>query len=449
MQEFDFDLSYDLQAEKLQPQAQTTAQHAQPAAQQLQPPSLLQHRQLPACPDSPHLAHSPSHGAQDSINALGLDSPDSYLDGLHTRSIQQHALHPTARLAARSVQQPAPDPVTGAASTSVQHQAQPAAQSLQGIQSRCAKLIQQLDEAVLEPCQPMTYAQAVHLTESEANEGRPAQSAATAALLASAAALAQQLPRQLLSKPPMPQHTTRADVSRFAPSQARPALSGPAQQAGQQLQEHLMQYQGLMMGGYAVSGAASALQVAPAPYQRMLSLKTVLAQRLQANKPTDPASLLEEAGWQPYLQQSKKARLSHDATDMLPRRHLGTDSSSQAEEDSNLRANGPYVAAASLPTQTGAQQQAAFQGDGTVQMLTDRGHQLPYHHHPAGGSRVQHTGLRDPLMLAVQTSVPVASTMPLQRPSLSCSELLPQSPMSLKQNVHPFFQVPDPALGSL
>ncbi|KAL0018664.1 hypothetical protein WJX79_000939 [Trebouxia sp. C0005] len=54
---------------------------------------------------------------------------------------------------------------------------------------------------------------------------------------------------------------------------------------------------------HRTSAKPAALQRPAPPYRRMQSLKSVLAARLQAGTrlPTDPASLLEEAGWQSHL----------------------------------------------------------------------------------------------------------------------------------------------------
>lgn len=275
LQDFNFDLSYDLQAEELHRNTQIPAQNAQPSGA-----ALPLHARIPACPDSPHLLHSPSHGARESINALGLDSPDPFLDHLHTRTVQRHA--------------------------------QPPVQTLNDIASRCAKLAQQLTHTSLEPPQASTtQAETAQPVVPRGTKQSPPQCAAMP--IASAAASAQQLSRPRLSKPPLPQRTHGADLSRSAPSQAQPRMLGSAKQAGQQLQKHLIQYRGVLVGGYAMGAETHALQAAALPYQRMLSLKTVLSQRLQAGQPIDPTSLLEEAGWKPCLQQPKKASLQHNA----------------------------------------------------------------------------------------------------------------------------------------
>ncbi len=249
LQETNFGTVHDLQAND---------QTAPPARSQVSTPPYA--KQLPSCTVSPSAFCSPPQATREDINALGLDSPDSFLDQLHRTSAKPVAL--------------------------------------QVIAARCRTLLTQL---------PDTSAAQQHATTSQhlgADHIRKARHADSGAVLASAAEVAKPVSRKLVPDPPPQQHLP-GRLSRFIDSQqTAPQVSqSPSRQAAYQLAAYLAQHKDVIVGGYAVALQDRQLQRPAPPYRRMQSLKSVLAARLQAGTslPTDPASLLEEAGWQPHL----------------------------------------------------------------------------------------------------------------------------------------------------
>lgn len=219
------------------------------------------------------------------------------------------------------------------------------------------------------------------------------------------------------------------------------------------------------MGGYEMDADTRALKTAAPPYQRMLSLKTVLAQRLQANQPIDTAALLKEAGWQIGVQQSK-ASMPHVAVGVKGLNHnpdsQSTATYSQAKIDRVLRRShvtpGNLSALAdSLSKHSVEQWQAALRPDGSVQVLSRQGHALtPVHtasavQQKANSLSTQHIAAANPQcpeMLAIKTSMPVTTALPMHQDPLRCSELLPHSfvsPRLSSPKVHPYFQVVNPS----
>ena len=221
-------------------------------------------------------------------------------------------------------------------------------------------------------------------------------------------------------------------------------MLGPAKQAGQQLQAHLTQYRGVLVGGYTMNAETHALEAAVPPYKRMLSLKSVLSHRLQAGQATDPILLLEEAGWKPCLQQSKKASLPHitaGASALLSSEmNHSAKPHSQHARDAAARC-GCNASDACCALAGGMPTPPAQSCEQTVQELQPGVlRSSPPYVAPSGTQ-----------MLAVQTSVPMAIAVPMEGQSLSCSEHLVQSlgsqfPCSLEvpPEVHPYFQVSAP-----
>ena len=249
LQETNFGSVHDLQAND---------QTAPPARSQVSTPPYA--KQLPSCTVSPSAFCSPPQATREDINALGLDSPDSFLDQLHRTSAKPVAL--------------------------------------QVIAARCRTLLSQL---------PDTSAAQQHATTSQhpgADHISKARQADSGAVLASAAEVAQPVSRKLVTDPPPQQHLPTR-LSNFIDTQqtAQQVSRSPSRQAAYQLAAYLAQHKDVVVGGYAVALQDRQLQRPAPPYRRMQSLKSVLAARLQAGTslPTDPASLLEEAGWQPHL----------------------------------------------------------------------------------------------------------------------------------------------------
>lgn len=237
---------------------QANDQTARPARSQVSTPPYA--KQLPPCTVSPSAFCSPPPATREDINALGLDSPDSFLDQLHRTSAKPVAL--------------------------------------QVIAARCRTLLSQL---------PDTSAAQQHATTSQhpgADHIRKARHADSGAVLASAAEVAKPASRKLVTDPPAQQHLP-GRLSNFMDTQqiAQQVSLSPSKQAAYQLAAYLAQHKDVIVGGYAVALQDRQLQKPVPPYRRMQSLKSVLAARLQAGitLPTDPASLLEEAGWQPHL----------------------------------------------------------------------------------------------------------------------------------------------------
>lgn len=249
LQETNFGSVHDLQAND---------QTAPPARSQVSTPPYA--KQLPPCTISPSAFCSPPPATREDINALGLDSPDSFLDQLHRTSAKPVAL--------------------------------------QVIAARCRTLLTQL---------PDSSAAQQHATTSQhpgADPIRKARHADSGAVLASAAEVAKPASRKLVTDPLSQQHLP-GRLSNFIDTQqaAQQVSQSPSRQAAYQLATYLAQHKDVIVGGYAVALQDRQLQRPAPPYRRMQSLKSVLAARLQAGTslPTDPASLLEEAGWQPHL----------------------------------------------------------------------------------------------------------------------------------------------------
>ncbi|DBB14181.1 TPA: hypothetical protein ACH3X3_001130 [Trebouxia sp. C0006] len=237
---------------------QANDQTAPPARSQVSTPPYA--KQLPLCTVSPSAFCSPPPATREDINALGLDSPDSFLDQLHRTSAKPVAL--------------------------------------QVIAARCRTLLTQLPDA---------SAAQQHATTSQqpgVDHVSKARHADSGAVLASAADVVKPASKKLMNDPPAQQHLP-GRLSNFTDTQqAAPQVSqSPSRQAAYQLAAYLAQHKDVIVGGYAVALQDRQLQKPAPSYRRMQSLKSVLAARLQAGTslPTDPASLLEEAGWQPHL----------------------------------------------------------------------------------------------------------------------------------------------------
>lgn len=336
---------------------------------------------------------------------------------------------------------------------------------MQGIKSRCEKLKRLLDNSSLDSCQTgIVQAQAAQLTRGTQSKHDSPRSTLTSAIAAVPVAPAsdpvQRLPKQLLSKPAQHQPTYATDATRLSSSHVQPTTLASATQAGQQLQEQLAQYQGMIMGGYTVQADTNQLQVAAPPYQRMLSLKSVLAQRLQANQSTDAASLLQEAGWQSALQQNQQKCVPeagtntalHKPADQGPLMH------NQAKVHGILRHTQNTQCLKSLGDSLCKgdvrQKQAALQADGSLKVL-QQGHQQAIHQeaapvqHPNNDLGGSHAVIACPphaQMLAAQDPVPVMTALPLHSKLLNCSGTQSQSlgtHLADLPQVHPYFQVSD------
>ena len=249
LQETNFGSLHDLQANE---------QTAPASRSQISTPPHA--KQLPPCTVSPSPFCSPPQATREDINALGLDSPDSFLDQLHRTSTRP-------------------------------------ASSLHIIACRCRTILGQLSD----PSAQHQHSVAGH--NPIADHPNKARMAESGAVLASAGEVAHPASRRA-SPHTQQQGNLSGRLSRFADTQqAQPFPMAPAKQAAHQLAGYLAQHKQCIVGGYAVDPSGRQLQMPAPPYRPMKSLKSVLASRLQAggSLPTDPTSLLEEAGWHTHL----------------------------------------------------------------------------------------------------------------------------------------------------
>ena len=242
-------------------------------------------KQLPPCTISPSAFCSPPQATREDINALGLDSPDSFLDQLHRTSAR-----PSARQS-----------------------------SLQVIAGRCCKILGQLPQVPAGALQHAGPSQ-----RSAPDSRRTARNAESGAVLASACDAPKPASRGLQTDPLQQQQSSLPGRrSRFAETQpVQQHHQASARQNVQQLAGFLAQYKPVIVAGYAVDSQSGQLQRPAPPHRPMKSLKSVQFRRMQAGLPTDPASLLEEAGWQLHLQQSyachQKGSSAFDAQTRIP-----------------------------------------------------------------------------------------------------------------------------------
>lgn len=247
LQETNFGSLHDLQANQ-----QTTSRPRTST-----PPHL---KQRPPCTVSPPAFASPPQAIREDINALGLDSPDSFLDDLH-----------------RSAAQPP--------------------SSLQAISSRCRSIIGQLADPTACPAQQEAGATPCEPPSSRAGDDN------SGAMLASSG----DGPRFASLQPGAAQQLAAPGrLSRFAgasPAQAEAGPASPARQVVQQLQSFLAPCKHVLVGGYDWALQPGQIQQPAPPYKPMKALKSVLGPKLQAGNVTslDIGWLLQEAGWPPQL----------------------------------------------------------------------------------------------------------------------------------------------------
>lgn len=262
LQETNFGSLHDLQAN----QQATSSPHTStvPHSKQLSPGAV-----------SSLAFASPPHATREDINALGLDSPDSFLDHLHRSSARPPS-------------------------------------SLQAITSRCRSIIGQLAD----PLASTNQQQAAPSTLQCEGPSRHGNSGAVLASSDDGARLASRSPPAEGAQ--QQQQAVPGRLSRFAEAstaQAKAFADSPARQVVQQLQSFLAPYKKMIVGGYGMTSQAGHLHKAALPYKPMKALKSVLGLRLQAGNVTslDINRLLQEADWPPHLQPSS----SHMPTPML------------------------------------------------------------------------------------------------------------------------------------
>ena len=217
---------------------------------------------------SPLAFASPPQATREDINALGLDSPDSFLDHLHRSSARPPS-------------------------------------SLQAITSRCRSIISQLAD----PAASTAQQQAAYAYNGNLHRDKPSSRARhddSGAVLASSGD-ALRLASCRLSAEAAQQQAALGRLSRFAEAAPAPAEAypgSPARQVVQQLQSFLAPYKHVLVGGYDVASQTGQLQEPAPPYKPMKALKSVLGPRLQAGNVTslDVGWLLQEAGWPPQVQ---------------------------------------------------------------------------------------------------------------------------------------------------
>ena len=252
MQETNFSWLHNVQAN----QQATSSPHTSRAPHPKQPsPSAV----------SPLAFTSPPHATREDINALGLDSPDSFLDHLHKNSARPRS-------------------------------------SLHAITSRCRSIIGQLADPVA-PAPQQQPAPSTLQCEGVSSQARHGNSGAVLASTQDAARLAS---LNLPAEGAQQQQAVPGRLSRFAEAstaQAKAFADSPARQVVQQLQSFLAPYKQVIVGGYGVTSHTGNLQKLPPPYKPMKALKSVLGLRLQAGNVTslDIGRLLREADW-PHLQ---------------------------------------------------------------------------------------------------------------------------------------------------
>lgn len=270
-------------------------------------------KQRPSCTVPPPAFASPLPATREDIDALGLDSPDSFLDHLH-----------------RSVAQPP--------------------SSLQAISARCRSIIGQL--ADLTACTAQQQAAPAPLVPCCKAPSSRAGVGNSGAVLASSGDRS----RVALHQPAAAQQQAApGSLSRFAEAshaQAEAGPSSPAQQIVQQLQSFLAAYKHVVVGGYDVALQPGQIQLPTPPYKPIKSLKSVLGPKLQAGNVTslDIDALLQEAGWPPHVHPP----LSHKSSPLLTSQPA---SSAGAGTESSLQPLAAHVT--SLPQQIPAISQRA------------------------------------------------------------------------------------------
>ncbi|KAL3156624.1 hypothetical protein ABBQ38_000910 [Trebouxia sp. C0009 RCD-2024] len=236
-------------------------------------------KQRPSCTVPPPAFASPPPATREDIDALGLDSPDSFLDHLH-----------------RSAAQPP--------------------SSLQTISARCRSIIGQLADltactaqqqaAVAAPAPPVPCCKAPSSRAGDGNSDVVLASSGDRSRVAAQHPAAAQ------------QQAAPGRLSRFAEAshaQAEAGPSSPARQVVQQLQSFLASYKHVLVGGYDVALQPGQIQLPAPPYKPMKSLKSVLGPKLQAGNVTslDVDGLLQEAGWPPHVH----LQVSHKSSPLL------------------------------------------------------------------------------------------------------------------------------------
>ena len=252
LQETNFGWLHNLQAS----QQATSSPHTStvPRSKQLSPSAV-----------SPLVFASPPPATREDINALGLDSPDSFLDHLHRSSARPRS-------------------------------------SLHAITSQCRSIIGQLAD----PIAPTAQQQAAPSTLQCAGPSSQARHGNSGAVLASAQDGASLASLSLPAQGGQQQQAVPGRLSRFAEApttQAKLFAGSPARQVVQQLQSFLAPYKQVIVGGYGITSQTGNLQTPALPYKPMKALKSVLGPRLQAGNVTslDIGRLLREADW-PHLQ---------------------------------------------------------------------------------------------------------------------------------------------------
>ena len=248
LQETNFESLHNLQANE-----QTSGRHHMST-----PPHS---KQDSPCTVAPLAYASPPHATREDINALGLDSPDSFLDHLHQSSAQRSS-------------------------------------SLQAITSRCLNLIGQLADTASDAGEHQQHQGCLGLARQDDS----------GAMLAVPQDATKPVSRRLLSEAAQ-QQSAHGKLSRFAHLQPAEAAQtqvphdSPAQETAQQLQSFLAQCKHVVVGGYDVVPQTGQIQKPALPYTPMKSLKSVLGPKLQAGNVVflDLGVLRKEAGWPAHL----------------------------------------------------------------------------------------------------------------------------------------------------
>ena len=231
-------------------------------------------KQVSTCGLSPGAFASPPPATREDINALGLDSPDSFLDDLHRSAVRP-------------------------------------AFSLQAITSRCRSIIGQLADPApaLPPAATAAAAASAQHPAGAQHQQHDAQlsmarGADSGAVLASAAEGVKLDSRRLLTEAAQ-QQLAQSSLSCFAsdqPAEAKLPTAGPARQAKQQLQRFLEHYKHVEVGGCVVA-QTSQPPTSVKPYKQMKALKSILGPRLQSASAAsfDLVALVKEADWPEHL----------------------------------------------------------------------------------------------------------------------------------------------------
>lgn len=331
MQETNFGTVHDLQAND---------QAAQIGRSLVSTPAHA--KRLPPCTVSPTAFCSPPPTTREDINALGLDSPDSFLDQLHRTS------------------------------------ARPTSSSLHTIAGRCRTVLGQLsDFTAAHQRLPSNH----HPAAAQLKQARSTDSGAVLASAAETLRPVSRLPAGAVQQQKLPSRLSHTTATQQPGLQsAHQARQSPATQAAHQLAGYLAQYKGVIIGGYTVDLQDRQLHRAALPYRPMRSLKSVLAARLQAgtSQPTDPGSLLEEAGWQAHLQ------------------HLGHKLRSSPVFGSRLMPSPPNRSPVFPSSPLGLAAVAPLHGKGGAQQGALGVHQLGAMHPPATIRKAGHHSMLSP-----------------------------------------------------